>query len=285
MLVRMWTSKRKAGTRAPRYLPGATIAAMSAIALMVVHSVFVTTEGGQLVDQQVMRAANAAPDSWHEAGFALLGAVNAPFIAAAIGAIVLIGLIRRRPRSIVVALAVIAGANLTTQVVKQLLDRPYLGWGAHNTLPSGHVTVITSLAVGLAMVLTPGSRSAAAALTCAAAAAAGSAVMICQWHRPSDVIAAVLVVVGWAAMLWPACAGRRDRYPWPGWTPIRSTSSPWPGPGSWDCRIVAWPCRAPGTSGWTRPPTGSGSSDWLGRARWLARTGRSNGRSTTATMS
>ncbi|WP_343286937.1 phosphatase PAP2 family protein [Rhodococcus maanshanensis] len=241
MLVRMWTSKRKAGRHAPRYLPGATIAAMCAIALMVVHSVFVTTESGQLVDQQAMRAANAAPDSWHEAGFALLGAVNAAFIAAAIGAIVLIGLIRRRPRSIVVALAVIAGANLTTQVVKMLLDRPYLGWGAHNTLPSGHVTVITSLAVGLAMVLTPGSRSAAAALTCAAAAAAGSAVMICQWHRPSDVIAAVLVVAGWAAMLWPACAERRDRYRGQGGRPSdrhhrpglgqgTGTAGSWPGP-------------------------------------------------------
>ncbi|MFG1784365.1 phosphatase PAP2 family protein [Rhodococcus oryzae] len=228
----MGTPKAKARGRASRFMPGATIAAMCALALMLVHSVFVTTEGGQLLDQQIMRTANAAPDSWHEAGFALLGAVSATAIAAVIGAIVLIGLIRRRPRSIVVALAVIAGANLTTQAVKVLLDRPYLGWGAQNTLPSGHVTVITSLAVGLAMVLTPGSRSAAAALMCGAAAAAGSAVMICQWHRPSDVIAAVLVVVGWAAMLWPACAARRDRYRGGGGRPSDRHHRPGLGPGT-----------------------------------------------------
>ena len=48
---------------------------------------------------------------------------------------------------------------------------------------------------------------------CGAAAAAGSAVMICQWHRPSDVIAAVLVlgfagagVLGLLLSRWAAAA-------------------------------------------------------------------------------
>ncbi|MGW6375823.1 phosphatase PAP2 family protein [Rhodococcus sp. NPDC055112] len=275
----MGTPKPKARGRVPRFMPGATIATMCAIALMVVHSVFVTTEGGQLVDQQAMRAANAAPDSWHEAGFALLGAVNATFIATAIGVIALIGLIRRRPRSIMVALAVIAGANLTTQAVKMLLDRPYLGWGAQNTLPSGHVTVLTSLAVGLAMVLTPGSRSAAAALMCGAAAAAGSAVMICQWHRPSDVIAAVLVVAGWAAMLWPACAERRDRYRGQGGRPSdrhhrpglgqgTGTAGPWPGPAGYPA-APGGPDLRPGPvppAGWDHRAGGPGLGDRTGAA-------------------
>ncbi|MFC7447126.1 phosphatase PAP2 family protein [Rhodococcus daqingensis] len=275
----MWTSKPRANGRAPGYVLGATIAAGCALALMLVHSVFVATEGGQLADQQLMRAANAAPDSWHEAGFALLGAVNAAFIAAAVGVIVLIGLIRRRPRSLAVALAVIAGANVTTQAVKLLLDRPYLGWGAHNTLPSGHVTVITSLAVGLAMVLTPGSRAAVAALMCAAAAAAGSAVMICQWHRPSDVVAAVLVVAAWAAILWPACAERRDRYRGQGGRPSdrhhrpglgqgTGTAGSWPGPAGYPAH-PGGPDLRPGPvppAGWGERAGGPGLGDRTGGA-------------------
>ena len=68
------------------------------------------------------------------------------------GAIVLLALLRGRPRLAVAAGVVLLGANLTTQVLKETFDRPdlVLGWAAEpGAFPSGHATVAMSLAMAL----------------------------------------------------------------------------------------------------------------------------------------
>ena len=84
------------------------------------------------------------------------------------------------------------------------LDRPYLGVDpqrieAGNSLPSGHTTVAASVAVALVFVLPPRARGFAAVVGAGYTALVGVATMSAGWHRPSDSVAALLVVGGWAA--------------------------------------------------------------------------------------
>ena len=69
-----------------------------------------------------------------------------------------------------------------------------------NSLPSGHTTVAASVAVALVLVLPPKARAFAAVVGAAYAAVAGVATLSAGWHRPSDAVAAFLVVGVWAAL-------------------------------------------------------------------------------------
>jgi hypothetical protein len=98
------------------------------------------------------------------------------------------------------------GANLSTQVLKHVvLDRPRLGLAVfdENTLPSGHTTAAASASAALVFVVPPRARPWAALLGAGYTAATGISTLVGRWHRPSDVAAAVLVVLAWSAL---ACA-------------------------------------------------------------------------------
>ena len=151
-------------------------------------------------------------------GIVLLGDVGAllPLLAVACG----IALVRRRPRDAVAALAVVAGANLTTQLFKALLAHPrfqaILGVeqvGA-NSFPSGHTTAVASIAIAFAFVV-PRERLAAAALIGAGlVVAVGCSVMALSWHYPSDVVGGILVAAGWG---FAALAVLRATHASPDW--------------------------------------------------------------------
>src|SRR5262249_47992480 len=72
--------------------------------------------------------------------------------------------------------------------------------GAGNSLPSGHATVAASVAVALVLVLPPRARGIGALIGAGYAAFVGVATMSAGWHRPSDSIAAFLIVGLWAAV-------------------------------------------------------------------------------------
>jgi membrane-associated phospholipid phosphatase len=134
-------------------------------------------------------------------------------------AIVLLGLLARRFAETVAALALVAGANLTTQVLKHLLEhsRFDLQYGLHQPLaeafPSGHATAAASLAAALVLVAPPRLRPLAALLGAAFTAAVGVAVVTIQWHYPSDVIGGVLVVASWTFATVAALRLLRPRRP------------------------------------------------------------------------
>jgi len=115
-------------------------------------------------------------------------------------ACVTLALVRRRFGLALGALVVIGGANLTTQILKyDLFPRLDLGPGP-NSLPSGHATVALSIALAAVIVAPSDWRSTVAIGVSATAALVGVALVLGRWHRPSDVIAAVFVCVGWAAV-------------------------------------------------------------------------------------
>lgn len=111
---------------------------------------------------------------------------------------------RARPRSAVAALAVVAGASLTTQLLKLLFAHPrvraVLGADqfAWDGFPSGHVTAATSIAIAFAFVAPAGWARLAVAIAGAGFVLAMSwAVLALEVHYPSDVLGGVLVGGAW----------------------------------------------------------------------------------------
>ena len=171
------------------------VATAVALAVLLAGSYLFFVQGymGQLIDEQARTGAQFAVVAQASN---LLDAV--PLLSAGLVLIaVVIGAIRRQGAATVVALVVVAAANLTTQLLKhELLTRPDNGatgeW--HNSFPSGHTTVIVSAVFALFLVSAPRLRSLIAALGALAIVAVGALLVGSQWHRPSDIVAGVLVV-------------------------------------------------------------------------------------------
>jgi membrane-associated phospholipid phosphatase len=114
-----------------------------------------------------------------------------------------VALWRNRPLDAVAAVAVVAGANLTTQVLKVVLAHPrFQAVLGHDQLgpvafPSGHATAAASIAIAFLFVAPHDWRPAVAAVGACFVAAVGSSVMILAWHFPSDVLGGILVASGW----------------------------------------------------------------------------------------
>ncbi|HEY1853539.1 MAG TPA: phosphatase PAP2 family protein [Solirubrobacterales bacterium] len=150
--------------------------------------------------------------AWHDAGtahsistfFAHL-VDPLPFLALLAG-LVLIGAGFGRIRETIAAVAVVAGATLSTQVLKVLM--PW-AWA----FPSGHTTAAASLAVALVLVAPPHLRRPAAVLGAAFVAAVGAAVIVLGWHFPGDVIGGLLVVASWTCAAIAALRLIRPRGP------------------------------------------------------------------------
>jgi membrane-associated phospholipid phosphatase len=110
---------------------------------------------------------------------------------------------RRRPLDAVAAVTVVAGANLTTQILKVVLAhprfQPILGEDQIGAVafPSGHATAIASIAIAFAIVAPPQRRPAVAAVGACLVAVVCSAVLTLAWHFPSDVVGGILVAGGW----------------------------------------------------------------------------------------
>jgi membrane-associated phospholipid phosphatase len=174
-------------------------------ALEVVRRSFVGTARGQLLDSAAL-AGNVIGQR-HVEGLVetVLGALTVASLAAATVAIGFVALARGRVVLAGAAVLLVAGANLTTQLLKSLVHRPELGVDleravAGNSLPSGHTTVAASVAVALVLVLPPRLRGLAGLVGAGYAALAGVATVSAGWHRPSDVVASLLVVGAWTAV-------------------------------------------------------------------------------------
>lgn len=142
----------------------------------------------------------------------ILGVVSPWFLVAAVTLAVAVALIRRRWGDAVRAAGIVAGANLTTQILKGLLERPVddglLGWASDNSLPSGHTTVAASVAAVALLVVPRAARPVTAILGAAYAAATAVATLALGWHRPADVVAAFAVVSAWTLLVLVPSSGR-----------------------------------------------------------------------------
>jgi len=195
----------------------AAVSAASIAGVLGLWAVFVSTRHGQLVDAAAVEGAvHGQTELWRMAE-RVLDVVSVGAVAVVLVVAMGIAVVRRRWELAVQVALVMGGANLTTQVLKYVvLPRPRHGvttGSVANTLPSGHTTAAASIAVVLLLVVPARMRPPVAVLGAGYAAATGVSTLVGQWHRPSDVVAAVLVVLAWTAAtcaltaLWPVRRG------------------------------------------------------------------------------
>ena len=180
------------------------LAAACALAAVVIQVLAVRTADGQRLDDAARgNLSPRSPTAVINATSDLLDTISvASLLLLGVG-IMAIALLRGRRLLALGAGVVVLGANVTTQVLKQEVGRPDLLPSSlpNGSFPSGHVTVAMSLAMALVLVAPPALRWAAAAVGSAYAIGVGVAVVLLDWHRPSDVLGAYLVTVIWTALV------------------------------------------------------------------------------------
>ncbi len=184
------------------------IAVLAAVAFGVVFAVAVWTEHGRLAEGAVLDASTFATDS------SLLGVVGVASLAAACVGLVAIGLVRRRGDLALVAVGVVAASTGVGQLLKHLvLSRPTLVAEQGNSFPSGHMIAFAGVAAGLLVVLPVALRLVAAPVASVVLSLVAVRLVHDGWHRPSDVVGSLLLVVCLTAVgtLWrpPAPPTRR----------------------------------------------------------------------------
>jgi membrane-associated phospholipid phosphatase len=183
---------------------GLLLFAAGSVATWLAWRFFVATATGQRIDNTALRGSAIGRGTLWEWVEPVLNIVSVPFIVAVLGATALTALVRRRPLLALQVIILVGGANLTTQLLKYAVwSRPELTeqvGSAANSLPSGHTTVAATAAAALLLVAPRTARPAVAVLAGGYTALTGLSTMIGGWHRPSDVIAAVTVVLAWAGL-------------------------------------------------------------------------------------
>lgn len=211
-------SSRGAGANDRWYARGLRRRLLSAL-LCVVAAVLggraaLLTAWGQASDTLFMEAAARWADRLGPVVDVVTSLVSVPAMGVVGVLVLVVAVARRRPTLAGRAIVAAAGANATTQIVKALLDRPDLGvtTALSNSLPSGHTTFAMSVALAAVMVAPQWGRGPSAVLGWAWTSLMGVSVMISQWHRLADVLAAFLVCGAWALALAPI-EGRERQAP------------------------------------------------------------------------
>lgn len=210
--------------RLPDFI-GLTVACV--LGAVAVYLIAVHTAAGQRIDTHlrggILREENPVA---YSATSDLLDTISVWSLALMGAAVMGIALARRRPHLAVGVGVLVLAANVTTQLMKRFLPRPDLVpevWPEPGSYPSGHVTVAMSLAMALILVVPGTLRMMAAVIGSVYALGVGVAVIALDWHRPSDVVGAYLVVTAWtgvvaaALILSPDRAPDADRPPPPRW--------------------------------------------------------------------
>lgn len=198
-------SDRVAAARVvPRVVALVTFAAF-AVALAQTVRIFLGTAAGQRFDELALRGSEHGSGTLWQVAEPVLNVVSVAFIVVAVVVVLVIAALRRAWGLGLQVAVLVAGANITTQILKRdLLERAELDVLTQrpgNSLPSGHTTVAASVAIALLLVAPRRMRPYVALLGAAWTAATGVSTLVGQWHRPSDVLAALLVVGAWTGLV------------------------------------------------------------------------------------
>jgi hypothetical protein len=192
----------------------AVVSAVSVVLLVLVYLIAIRTHIGQRIDAVAFQRRSSVTAAMTRRTDRLLGTVSVASLLGFGGAIVLIALARRRVSLAIATGVAMAGAVLTTEVLKMMiLTRPDLGFGGvgYNTFPSGHATIGMTLSLGAVMVAPVSLRRPVLLVAALTSTAFGTAVLSSGWHRPSDTIGAYLVSLVWFAAAAAAVATRDER--------------------------------------------------------------------------
>ncbi|MGQ7295222.1 phosphatase PAP2 family protein [Quadrisphaera sp. KR29] len=190
---------------------GVLLAVASGAGAWALHRVFVLTAHGQAVDEAALVGARTRLWRLEDGANAVLDTVSAVAVLAALAVVAVVALAQRRLRLALAAVVLVAGSLATTQVAKHLLlTRPDLDvtYALANSLPSGHTTFAGAVSAAALLVAPVRLRPLVAVVGAAYTSAIGVGTLAAGWHRPSDAVAAMLVVLAWGALLAPLAGGR-----------------------------------------------------------------------------
>ena len=161
----------------------------------------VSSNRGQQLDDSAMRTVSAGALTLQQL-HSYLGNITIGTTAFLLFGCVILALVRGRFVVAVGAVAIVAGANMTTQVLKHsLFDRPDFGLTTINSYPSGHTTVAISSVLAAVLVAPPFLRHVVIIAGAFGATLVGASTIVGGWHRPSDVIGALAVSLAWGAVV------------------------------------------------------------------------------------
>jgi len=201
------------------------VAVLAAAGVAASYRVFVGTSTGQAVDTGALNGADVSHTEIVEVlSRSLDGTTLASLVLVCLAAVA-IGVIRRRVDLAIAAALVVLGANLTTQLLKTQLDRPNLdGFPAPNSFPSGHTTAAASVAFALVLALPHAVRGMVALIGAGYVTVIAVATVWAEWHRPSDTVAGLLVVLAWGALVVTVLRAHRLRVAGVASRPTRMTT-------------------------------------------------------------
>lgn len=201
-------------SRLPVWVHAIAMAGAAVLGLFVVVRYAIHSVRGFGFDERMMHSLGTTAAAWTRI-LELLGLVTDVSVAVCLAACVVVAVLQRRWAVAVSAGVLIAGANITTQVLKyQVLQSV----SPPNTLPSGHTTVGLSLSLAAVIVASHRWRPLVTAGAAALATFVGAGTVAAHWHRPGDVLAAGMVCLGWSAVALAIAGGlqrrtRRGRHP------------------------------------------------------------------------
>jgi hypothetical protein len=168
---------------------------------MATYYFFVRTTTGQYIDESALVEAVAIHGPAGKAATSFLDWLPTISLVMAAVVVLFVTVIRKRWRAAGIAVAACIAANIATQVLKDLLPaRPFRGVETLelNSLPSGHTTLAASAAAAVFLMASPRWRPFAGFVGGTFAIVSGVSTVVNQWHRPSDVVAAFLLVGAFA---------------------------------------------------------------------------------------
>jgi membrane-associated phospholipid phosphatase len=188
------------------------VAVLAAAGVAAIYQVFVRSGLGQSVDTSALRGADVDhPRVVEVLSRTLDGTSLGSLVLVCLGAAA-IGVVRRRIDLAAGAAVLVLGANITTQLLKTRLARPDLdGFPAPNSFPSGHTSAAGAVAFALVLVLPAAIRGMVALIGATYVAVIAVATVWAEWHRPSDTVAALLVVLAWGGLVTAVLRARRLR--------------------------------------------------------------------------
>jgi hypothetical protein len=216
---------------APRRGPGhvllpLAVAVLAAAGAVLVYRLFVRTSLGQAVDNAALRSGVHHPKMDQLLGRALNGTTLASVVLVCVVAAA-IGILRKRIDLAVGAAFLVLGANGSVEVLKSHLVRPDLDhFPGPNSFPSGHTAAAASVVYALVLVLPRAVRGMVALIGFGYVTVIAIATVWAEWHRPSDTMAAMLIVLAWGAVAVFGTRVARGRTRAPGARPSDVTQ--WP---------------------------------------------------------
>ncbi|GIE74759.1 hypothetical protein Aph02nite_07090 [Actinoplanes philippinensis] len=190
------------GRPGPTYLVAPLLIGVSAGAgLLATYHVFVRTISGQWLDTAAMLGTEVHHARLEELLRSILNATTLSSLVLVCVIAAAVGVVRKRVDLAIAAAVLVLAGNATTQLLKDWLPRPTLdGLTYPNSLPSGHTTAAASVAFALVIVVPAALRGPTALVGAGYTAAIAIGTVWARWHRPSDIIAALLVVLTWGAV-------------------------------------------------------------------------------------